>query len=119
MRALLLLALVGSSPVAFSTPAMSQSSATGPDPVVTGENRTICRRVTRTATRMRSGRICRTQAEWAREAGPRAPNPDDPNATIDGVDSSLAVLGANEASTNDSGGMNRANDTPLGPRRQR
>jgi hypothetical protein len=26
------------------------------------------------------------------------------------------VLGANEASTNDSGGLSRANDTPLGPR---
>jgi hypothetical protein len=116
MRRLLLIVLAGSSPITVAQAAAGQSSATGPDPVVTGDNRVICRRVTRTATRMRTGRICRTQSQWAQEAGRRTPDPDDPNATIDGVDASLAMLGANEASTNDSGGMGREHDTPLGPR---
>jgi hypothetical protein len=116
MRRMLLILLAGFSPILVPQGAAAQTTVTGPDPVVTGDKRVICRRVTRTATRMRTGRICRTQSQWAQEAGRRTPDPDDPNATIDGVDASLAMLGANEASTNDSGGMSREHDTPLGPR---
>ena len=116
MRRFALFLLLNSASAATPQLAVAQTSATGPDPVVTGDNRVTCRRVTRTATRMRTGRICRTQAQWAREVGARAPAPDDPNATIDGVDNSLAMLGANEASTNDSGGFTSGHETPLGPR---
>lgn len=116
MRARLLLLVLSLSPAAFAAPAMAQTSVTGSDITVTGENRIVCHRVTRTATRMRSGRICRTQAQWTREGGSHVPDPNDPNATIDGVDSTLAVLGANEASTGDSGGLSSGHGTPLGPR---
>ena len=97
--------------------AATQSSATGPDPItVTGDDRTICRRVTRTATRMRVGRICRTQSQWARERAPGV-NPNNPNETIDGAYDSLTALGALDRSTNCIGDpMDRTPDTPLGPR---
>jgi hypothetical protein len=92
-------------------------SQTGPDPVVTGDNRVTCRRVTRTATRMRTGRICRTQSQWAQESGRRMPNPDDPNGTIDGAADTLDALAADDISTNCVGDpLNREHDTPLGPR---
>jgi len=58
---------------------------------VTGEDRVVCRRVTRTATRMRTGRICRPVSEWRNERGDRATA--DPNETIDGAADSLEVLG--------------------------
>jgi len=114
MRALLLLLVVGSSPAALSAPAAAQSSATGPDPVVTGDNRVVCRRFTRTATRMRVGRICRPLSEWRRESGAR---PEDPNETIDGAADTLEMNGE-KVSTNCIGGeLTRANGrTPLGPR---
>lgn len=90
---------------------------TGPDPVVTGDNRVTCRRVTRTATRMRTGRICRTQTQWAQESGRTRPNPDDPNESIDGAADTLDALAADDISTNCVGDpLNRTPDTPLGPR---
>ena len=116
MRAWMVLLVAGSSPMAFAAPAFAQTTAAGPDAVVTGDNRVICRRVTRTATRMRTGRICRTQAQWARETG-RPPNPNDANASIDGAADTLDALGADDISTNCVGDpLNRTPDTPLGPR---
>ena len=118
MRPLLLLLAFGLSPIILAAPAAAQTSVTGPDAVVTGENRITCRRVTRTATRMRTGRFCRTQAQWARDNG-TAPNPNDPNATIDGAADTLE-MGGEKVSTNCVGadlsnpGMNGR--TPLGPR---
>lgn len=101
MRRLALLLLI--------VPAGAQAApppVNNPDIVVTGENRMICRRVTRTATRMRVGRVCRTQAQWAADPGPGAS--DDPNATIDGAADTLEVLGHR---------MNGVRaDTGLGPR---
>jgi hypothetical protein len=96
---------------------LAQSSATGPDPVVTGDDRVVCRRVTRTATRMRVGRICRPLSEWRREAGGRAADLNDPNSTIDGAADTLDALGADDMSTNCIGSpLDRTPDTPLGPR---
>src|SRR6185503_5175784 len=93
MRKLAILLLVTIAPISLPAAAAAQSSVTGPDPVVTGENRVICRRVTRTATRMRVGRICRTQSQWAAESGGRTPNPNDPNSTIDGAADTLVMAG--------------------------
>ncbi len=117
MRKLALWLILGSAAASMPQAApAAQTTVTGPDPVVTGENRVTCRRVTRTATRMRTGRICRTQAQWARETG-RAPALNDPNATIDGAADTLDALGADDISTNCVGDpLNRTPDTPLGPR---
>jgi hypothetical protein len=116
MRRLAIALLLATAPVLAPETAVAQSSATGPDPItVTGENRIVCRRITRTATRMRIGRVCRTQSQWARERGGGV-DPNDPNATIDGANDTLTALGANERSTGDSGGFGSGHDTPLGPR---
>ena len=113
MRKLALVLLAAFTPVT----AAAQSPTTGSDPIiVTGDDRMICRRVTRTATRMRIGRVCRTQSQWARERAPGV-NPNDPNSTIDGAYDSLTALGALDRSTNCVGdALNRSNETPLGPR---
>ncbi|HEV2818298.1 MAG TPA: hypothetical protein VGW40_13890 [Allosphingosinicella sp.] len=115
MRKLAILLLVAAPPLSFPAAAAAQSTVTGPDPVVTGDNRIICRRVTRTATRMRTGRICRTQSQWAAESGGRTVNPDDPNATIDGAADALEMAGE-KVSTGDVGGFSSGHETPLGPR---
>ena len=115
MRRLAIALLISAGP-GLPPAAAAQSSAAGSDPItVTGENRVSCRRITRTATRMRTGRICRTQAQWAREPAPGM-NPNNPNATEDGVNDTLTALGANERSTGDCGGFCGGHETPLGPR---
>ena len=118
MRKLALILLIAGGPALAPAPALAQSSAPGPDPVVTGDNRVVCRRITRTATRMRVGRICRPMSQWRGEAGGRAVN-DDPNATIDGAADTLEMLGEKHGTECiggelDNPGMNGR--TPLGPR---
>lgn len=103
MRKLAILLVIAGAPVALPAAASAQSAATGPDITVTGENRVICRRVARTATRMRTGRLCRTQSQWARERTPGV-NANDPNATIDGAADTLEMLGE-KVSTGCVGGM--------------
>ncbi len=115
MRRLAILLLVAGAPASLPAAAAAQPSAAGPDITVTGENRVTCRRITRTATRMRTGRICRTQAQWVREPAPGM-NPNDPNATIEGAADTLEMRGANELSTGDCGGFCGGHETPLGPR---
>jgi hypothetical protein len=83
-----------------------------PDIIVTGDDRMVCRRITRTATRMRVGRICRTISQWAAESGARAVN--DPNATIDGAADTLEMLGE-KVSTGCGEGAG-GHSGPLGPR---
>ena len=102
MRKLAILLLVAGAPTALPAAAAAQPAATGPDITVTGENRIICRRVTRTATRMRVGRLCRTQSQWARESAPGVAA--NPNATIDGAADTLETLGEKH-STESVGGM--------------
>jgi hypothetical protein len=99
MRAMPLLLALGAASVAAPEAALAQSSVTGSDITVTGDNRIVCRRVTRTATRMRTGRICRTQAEWARAPQERNATRINPNETIDEAADSLEVLGE-KVSTN-------------------
>ena len=82
-----------------------------PQITVTGDNRVVCRRITRTATRMRVGRICRTLSAWTAENGARAAN--DPNATIDGAADTIELLGK-EHGTGD--GEPGGHEGPHGPR---
>lgn len=93
MRRLALLSLVLAMPFAAPQSALAQSTVDGPDMTVTGENRIVCRRVTRTATRMRTGRLCRTQAEWARAPQERNTTRVDAGESIDGAADSLELLG--------------------------
>lgn len=117
MRQLAVLLLIAGAPAALPAAASAQPAANNPDITVTGENRMICRRVTRTATRMRVGRICRTQSQWARESGRGAVNPNDPNATIDGAADTLEMLGEKVSTGCTGGELTNANGrTSLGPR---
>jgi len=99
MRILPLLLAIAAGPAAAPEGLLAQTPATGPDITVTGDNRIICRRVTRTATRMRTGRVCRTQAEWARAPQERNTTQVNANETIDGAADSLEMLGE-KVSTN-------------------
>jgi hypothetical protein len=97
MRRLALIMLIASQPLAGTAaravPAPpSPAPAVNPDITVTGDDRLVCRRITRTATRMRTGRICRTMAQWRRETGD-AHAANDPNATIDGAADTLEMIG--------------------------
>lgn len=104
MRRLAIATLLLGAATAPQEAAATQASASDPDITVTGDNRVICRRVTRTATRMRTGRICRTQAEWAQAPQERNATPTNANDTIDGAADNLEVLGE-KVSTNSVGGM--------------
>ena len=115
MRKLALLLLIAGGPALAPAAAHAQSSATGPDPVVRGENRVLCRRVTRTATRMRVGRICRTQSQWASDSS-RTLDPNDPNATIDGAADTLDVRAQCMGTGDGKSPLDTTPDTPLGPR---
>ncbi len=116
MKKLALILLIAGGPSLVPAPAHAQSTATGPDPVVTGDNRVSCRRITRTATRMRVGRICRTQSQWAADTG-RARNPNDPNGTIDGAADTLDVRAfCHGTGDGEKSPLDRTPDTPLGPR---
>jgi hypothetical protein len=90
----------------------SNNPTTSPsDVTVRAPERIVCRPVVRTATRMRSARQCRTVSQWSTaEAGQTA---DDRMAE---AADRLDVLGADDASTGDQGGMGSDMDTPLGPR---
>ena len=116
MRKVAILLLVATAPALLPAAAAAQSTATGPDITVTGENRVICRRITRTATRMRVGRICRTQSQWAADTG-RALDPNDPNATIDGAADTLDVRAfCHGTGDGEKSPLDTTPDTPLGPR---
>jgi hypothetical protein len=114
MRRFAILLIVAGVPAMTPTIASAQASASNPDITVTGDNRIVCRRITRTATRMGSGRICRTIAQWRREIGASVAA-NDANATIDGAADALTVAGE-KVSTGCTGGMGAGHDTPLGPR---
>jgi len=114
MKRLALILLLGSAP-AFA-PESAAAAAQDPGATVTGHDRVICRRVTRTASRMRIGRICRPMSQWHHEGGGNR-SPDEPNARADGAADTLDALGADDISTGDQKDpMDRTPDTPLGPR---
>jgi hypothetical protein len=97
--------------IALQAAAPGTASAEQPQITVTGDNRIVCRRITRTATRMRIGRICRPLSGWAAENGARAA--EDPNATIDGAADTIELLGK-EHGTGD--GEPGGHNGPHGPR---
>jgi len=120
MRKLVIFLLIAAP---FAIPAASaqaraiaqETATTGQDPItVTGDDRLICRRVTRTATRMGTGRICRTMAQWRREA-PGSAAANDPNGSIEGAADTLTTSGE-KVSTGCTGGMGGGHNGPLGPR---
>jgi hypothetical protein len=100
--AILLLVFGGSA--ITPAPAAAQAGAANPDITVTGDNRIVCRRLTRTATRMGTGRICRSQRQWAQDSGSQAAATNNPNATVDGAADTL-VVNTEKVSTNCVGGM--------------
>jgi len=81
--------------------------------VVTGEDRIVCRRVTRTATRMRTGRICRSVSQWRDESGGSGETGD---TNIDDAANTLDARRADCIGPYNPGGLSREPQTPLGPR---
>jgi hypothetical protein len=79
--------------------------ASQPDITVTGEDRMVCRYVTRTATRMRRGRVCRRLSEWGSDSDRAVRAANDPNATIDGAADTLGVLGHGMDGVRSEGGL--------------
>ena len=92
---------------ALAEPAGAQS---GPRIIVEGE-RTLCRRAIRTSSRMRTGRICRTQAEWRANGVTFSSSRGD----IEDAQNALDMY-AEKVSTNCVGGFFSGHETPLGPR---
>jgi hypothetical protein len=104
MRKMMILLAVAAAPalapqIAMADPAPAQ--VRGNDQNVTVQaNRPICRRATRTASRMGSGTVCHTAEEWQR-LGVRMTNS---NTTIDDASQTLDTVGQG-STTGDSGGM--------------
>ena len=101
--ALFLMAASSSFPASASAP--PEPPASQPDITVTGEDRMVCRYVTRTATRMRRGRVCRRLSEWQNDSDRTVRAANDPNATIDGSADTLGVLGHGPDGVRSEGGM--------------
>ena len=84
--------------------------APSPDVTVRAPERMVCRAVPRTATRMRTSRVCRSVSEWEEARAGRSQD----EVLAEAADT-LETFGE-KVSTNDIGGLSRADDTPLGPR---
>ena len=115
MRKLVALLAVLASPVLASETALAAQTPTASqaEPNITVEGgRMICRRLIRTASRMSSGRVCRTEAEW-RNA--RAPSGTSSHDDIEDAANTLETLGE-RAGTGCTGGMGGGHSGPLGPR---
>jgi hypothetical protein len=85
--------------------ALQQPPARQPDITVTGEDRMVWRYVTRTATRMRRGRVCRKLSDWESDSDRSVRAANDPNATIDGAADTLEVLGSGPAGVRSDGAL--------------
>lgn len=109
----LLAAAAGSAPAgaAYAQGSGPAPGGQAPDVTVRAPERMVCRNVTRTATRMRSSRVCRPVSQLRGEDGQ---NQDERLAE---AADRLDVLGADDLSTNCIGNpLDRTPDTPLGPR---
>ena len=111
------LLLIGCGTVLAPDLALAQPAASvQPDVTVRGDDRLVCRRMVRTATRMRVGRVCRRMSEWRTEGGGHATN-DDANASIDGAADTLEMAGEKLGTQCTGGELTRQNGPPpLGPR---
>lgn len=115
MRALVTLMMVAAGTLAASA-ANAQEGTGGatpgqsPDVTVRGPERMVCRNVTRTATRMRSNRVCRPVSQW-RDAGQQS----EEDQIAEAADR-LDALGADDISTNCVGYDLDTLTPPSGPR---
>jgi len=92
--------------------APAPASASGPDVTVQGPERLVCRSLQRTATRMRSNRVCRTVREWDEARAGRTQDEELAEAA-----DTLDMLGADDISTGcGDNALSLTPDTPLGPR---
>jgi len=91
--------------------ASRDTTAPPPEVTVRAPERMVCRQVTRTATRMRSNRVCRTVTQWEEASAGRSQD-----AELSDAADTLETFGE-KVSTNCIGGeLFRENRTPLGPR---
>jgi hypothetical protein len=98
-----------------AAPVLAAQIRADPDEtIVTGENRVVCRRATRTATRMRTGRICRPLSEWRGQSGTRIGERS--HDDMEEAANTLDGLRADDESTGCGGGLSPAPQGPLGPR---
>jgi len=118
MRILAVVLLAGAAmTTAAAAPANAQTgdpnqatAAPPPEVTVRAPDRMVCRSVARTATRMRSNRVCRTVAQWDEARAGRSQDEE----LADAADT-LETLGE-KVSTNCTGGMGGGHNGPLGPR---
>jgi hypothetical protein len=103
MRKLMILLAVAAAPalaprVAMADPPQAQAQGQTPQNVTVNANRPICRRTTQTASRMGSGSVCHTAAEWQR-LGVRMTSTntsiDEASQTLDTVGQSSTTGGGN------------------------
>jgi len=114
-RVALALTIAAAPLMAGTAYAQDQGSPSGQpaDVTVRAPERMVCRQVTRTATRMRSNRVCRPVSQW-HASGQQS----DEEQIAEAADR-LDALGADDISTGCLGGddnLDRTPDTPLGPR---
>jgi len=81
-----------------------------PEVTVRAPERLVCRSVRRTSTRMRASRVCRPVSQL--NADDRRTDDERLTEAADTLD----VLGADDISTNCSGGLTSGHEGPLGPR---
>jgi hypothetical protein len=113
MRMLASLLLIAVQPIATTAArAAAPAPVASPDITVTGDDRLVCRRITRTATRMRTGRICRPLSQWTAEVTDRGAN--SANASIEGASDSLVQISEKISTGCGEGGG--GHNGPLGPR---
>jgi len=119
MRRFALTLLVAAAPLLAAGGAQAQPGAAGqagtadasrPDVTVRGPERMVCRAVTRTSTRMRTSRVCRTQSEWEEARAGRSQDEELAEAA-----DTLEQIGE-KVSTGCIGGMGGGHNTALGPR---
>lgn len=121
MRKLTALLAIAAAPLLAAGAANAQSTsgtsvggapAAEPGVTVQGPERLVCRSLQRTATRMRSNRVCRTVREWEEARAGRTQD-EELAAAADTLD----VLGADDISTGcGDNALSLTPDTPLGPR---
>jgi len=108
-RLMTLVALATSGAAIAQQPAPPTAAPSSPDVTVRAPERMVCRQVTRTATRMRSSRVCRPVSQM------RAEEQQNQDEVLAEAADTLDVLGE-RVGTGDLGGMGSDMDTPLGPR---
>ena len=116
MRKFACLLAIAAAPVLTAGAAHAQSApsqrtaAPQPDVTVRAPERLVCRSVRRTSTRMRASRVCRPVSQL--NADDRRTDDERLTEAADTLD----VLGADDISTNCSGGLTSGHEGPLGPR---